>query len=333
MNLKLFLCGNCQNKEEEDIFLNFDNKDSNNNNDRNNKKKILLTSLDTDNSVNNILEIIEYPYSNTYNNNNDKNNNYIPMPLQAPLKTDTINKKYTNNCDDYLDIIKPPKLFNEGKKEKNEKLKNKENKIWKKKVEKEPKEREEFSHDKINNNIKIKSVNFSDYVYNENRFSHNKNIILLNKDNSNCNYNYTYNNQSDEKKNNSKDSKDRIVTINHFKKISGNINGLKVDYPCPDTDSFFLKSCNDEFNLNEQNKDNNHNKIKKISNNHAKEVNNKMLLKKMGKKELKNKKKFCKKSDKEINDKNILNKKENEEKNNYKNNNTHLAFYMEDFYG
>ncbi len=108
-------------------------------------------------------------------------------------------------------------------------------------------------------------MNFSDYVYNENRFSQNKNIILLNNDNSNCNYNYTYNNQNDEKiiKNNSKDTKDKIDTINHFKKISGNINGLKVDYPCPDTDSFFLKSCNDEFNLNEQNKDNNKNKINK----------------------------------------------------------------------
>jgi hypothetical protein len=312
MNFKLFLCGNCQKKEEEENFQFFDKKDSINNNDKNMKKKILLSSSDIDDAMNNNLEIIEYPYSNTCNNIIDKNKNYIPVPLPVPIPTNILNKKYLNDSDNYLEVLQPQELLNEGKGIKKEVFKYIENK----KITGQKENKRRLNIENNNNNIKINSVNFSDYIYNENRFSYNKNIIVLNNNNSGLKD--VYNNQKNEKtvKNNSKDSKDKIYKISNCKNTNGNINGLKVDYPCPDTDSFFIKSCNDEINSNGQNKEIPKNKVKKINIKHAKEGNNKISLKKIGKRESKNKnkKKYIKINNIDVNNKKNLIKKENKEK-------------------
>ena len=304
MNLRLFICSTCENKDDEEMFLYFNNKNLNNNN----IKKSNLSSSDNNNSTNNYLEVIEYPYSNTSNNNSIEH--YIPEPLPVPIQTSVLNKKIFNDYDNFLDILKPPKLFTEGHKENKETAEKTEKNIFE-----ETKEKKESIMNEDENNKNI-LVNDSYNINNENSFLQtNNDEFILNKYYKDSNE-VLNNNETNNEKTIKNDNNDRNCNINHFK-LSGNINGLKVDYPCPDTDSFFIKSCNDELNINIQDKETNNNKItKKIENNKDIKKSNLSTLKKV-----KNTKDKYKDKNKKNKNKNSLNKIEIKNPKNIKNNN------------
>ena len=80
MNFSNLVCNNCEN-EKEDSFLFFEEKESKElikNKNTNINIKSLLSSSDNNNSTNNILEIIEYPY--IYNCNDNEDDNCEPTP-------------------------------------------------------------------------------------------------------------------------------------------------------------------------------------------------------------------------------------------------------------
>ena len=235
MNFKLFICSNCKNEEENDSFLNFLPKNSNglykNNNTDINLKSILSSSDNNNNSTNN-LEIIEYPYSNNCNDNDD----YIPKPIPSPVKSSIIKKKY--EYDDFLNKIKPPKLFNEGSKaHKNE--------IKIPKLNNEDKQIKEIIID--DKNTKKNPSKNSFLINNEDNLQNNKEFLnnYNSKNNSFENDNKKKENKIIEKENNEKFNGINNNIINHNKKISNNISGVKVDFPCPDIANFLVKNCNE----------------------------------------------------------------------------------------
>ena len=143
MNVKHFFCSNCQNEEINDNLFNLGLENSNiiykTNNTDANKKSVISTS-DNNNSTDNNLEIIEYPYSYSSNDNNNNNGYTLESPL-VPLKSQIINKKKFNDFHNFCDKIKPPRLFNEDNKENiqinilQNNIINKENKINEKTIE------------------------------------------------------------------------------------------------------------------------------------------------------------------------------------------------------
>ena len=242
MNVKHLFCSNCQNEEINDNLFNLGLENSNiiykTNNTDGNKKSVISTS-DNNNSTENNLEIIEYPYSNSSNDNN--NNGYTQESPLIPLKPQIINKKKFNDFHNFCDKIKPPRLFNEDNKENiqinilQNNIINKENKIYEKIIENNNNE----------NDINLKpSLNYSFIIQNEDNLLNNK--AFLTKYNSN-----TYNTRDNKKNENETKDKNNINEINnknnnHNNKknsnISNNINGIKVDYPKPDTNCFLAKN-------------------------------------------------------------------------------------------
>ena len=108
MNFKHLVCNTCEKEEGNDSFLIFASKNQIKNNKIEIKKKSLLSSSDNNNSTDNVLEIIEYPY----NYDNTDSNDYTPEPPPPPEKP-IIKKEKTFSDDDlFLLGIKPPKLFN-----------------------------------------------------------------------------------------------------------------------------------------------------------------------------------------------------------------------------
>jgi hypothetical protein len=193
MNFKNFVCITCEKEKEDDNFLIFTSKNQGKLCKSNNveiKKKSLLTSSDNNNSTNNVLEIIEYPYN--YDNYTDSNDftPVLPPPPEKPI----IKKENNFNTDDlFLAGIKPPKLFNEGNKEKtepiviNEIINNKNNEETKEK--KVIKQIEIINKEKDNNNNendldKKQSKKSSSLINNEDNLAQNK--AFLNKYYSNC---------------------------------------------------------------------------------------------------------------------------------------------------
>ena len=254
MNFKNLVCGDCQKEDLNDSFLMIGLKNSNllykNNNADLNIKSIISTS-DNNNSIDNNLEIIEYPYSNINSCNNSNNNGFIPQSLPGPLQSKMINKMDYNEYDNYFGKIKPPKLYNE------------ENKGF-----------QMFKKNKINHKIEnifnisnnAHNVNNVNNIERESSFNNNS-IIINNEDNLKnnkaflSNYNLT-NNRNDHKNEEEQKIKNYTIineqnNINHKNKFNNNINGIKIDYPCPDTDSF----------LGKKNKNNNNSLATKIQDN------------------------------------------------------------------
>ena len=244
MNVKHLFCSNCQNEEINDNLFNLGLENSNiiykTNNTDVNKKSVISTS-DNNNSTDNNLEIIEYPYSNSSNDNNNNNNGYTQESPLAPLKSQIINKKKFNDFHNFCDKIKPPRLFIEDNKE-NIQINILKNNI----INKENKSNEEIIENNNNeNDINLKpSLNNSFIIQNEDNLLNNK--AFLTKYSSN-----TYNASNNKENENEKKDKNNINEINNknnnhnnknISNISNNINGIKVDYPKPDTNSFLAKN-------------------------------------------------------------------------------------------
>ena len=245
MSFPLLLCTNCEKQKEDDddfLLLGLKNQKGFLKNNFSNSNGFSFS--DNNNSTNN-LEIIEYPYSSEINQTEGNNNDKISEQVYQPVKTDFVKVKKQNlDYDDDLLDIKPPKLFIETNKNeindineiphlKTEPTNKVENNLYK------DNNFDIIRHD-VNAHLKMSSIN------NDNNIMNNK--ILLN--------NYYLNSQ------NNKNLQDNFQKIqNVHKKVAtddlNNINntannnnikiiGVKVDYPCPDTNSFYLNNNTNE---------------------------------------------------------------------------------------
>ena len=244
MSFPLLICSNCEKDVNNDSFLLLR---------YNNEKELKEVSFtDNNNSTNNYLEIIDYPYSLNNNQLESNNENDLSEQIYYPAKTEEkkIERKFDDFDDDLLDI-KPPKLFTKVNKDKIEE---------KKEVSQPIKTEPEEPKDKI---LKIEVNNyFSNELNNDKKMYSNKSESLINNDNSimnnkllltNYKKNSSNNNEKKENVEKIENNKNEIITRN-LTDINNNINdnkiiGLKVDYPCPDTDSLYFKS-NRKFSLN-----------------------------------------------------------------------------------
>ena len=237
MSFPLLICSNCEKDVNNDSFLLLR---------YNNEKELKEVSFtDNNNSTNNYLEIIDYPYSLNNNQLESNNENDLSEQIYYPAKTEEkkIERKFDDFDDDLLDI-KPPKLFTKVNKDKIEE---------KKEVSQPIKTEPEEPKDKI---LKIEINNyFSNELNNDKKMYSNKSESLINNDNSimnnkllltNYKKNSSNNNEKKENVEKIENNKNEIITRN-LTDINNNINdnkiiGLKVDYPCPDTDSLYFKS-------------------------------------------------------------------------------------------
>ena len=248
MNFKLLICNNCENeKEEKDNFLFIDDKNSNDllkNRNTDISVKSLLSSSNNNNTTNNNLIIIEYPYkySNTKDNDNIKDD--TTFQKKSSKHKEKQNDKVTYN-------IALPKLSHEpkfmGKKNTTNNIRHEKKEL-------------KVSNSFLNSNEEEK---------------HERNKVLLFNYVKNCDKMKLKNNnerKSDENESKNKDKgkdKDKEDFDNKFNIINNihNLIGLKVDYPCPDTDSFYSKT-NNLFNINLKNEskkiEKNKTKIEKI---------------------------------------------------------------------
>ena len=231
MNFKHLVCGDCQKEDLNDSFLMIGLKNSNliyKNNTDLNIKSIISTS-DNNNSIDNNLEIIEYPYSNI---NTTNNIGFIPQSLPGPLQSKMFNKIAYNEYDNLFGKIKPPNLYNE-----------------------ENKGLQRLKKNKINHKIK-NIINNSKNINNVNNFErepsfNNNSLIINNEDSLKNNKAFLTNYNLINNRNNNKNEKDIITKNhnsvieqnknNHNNKFNNNINRIKVGFPCPDTDSFLGK--------------------------------------------------------------------------------------------
>ena len=241
MSFPVLICSNCDKDVIEDSFLlGLKNEKELK---KNNQDEVSYT--DINNSTNNYLEIIDYPYSLNNNQIENNNENDLSEKIYYPVKTEEkkIKRKFDDFDDDLLDI-KPPKLFTKVNKDKIEE---------KKEVSQPIKTEPEEPKDKI---LKIEVNNyFSNELNNDKKMYSNKSESLINNDNSimnnkllltNYKKNSSNNNEKKENVEKIENNKNEIITRN-LTDINNNINdnkiiGLKVDYPCPDTDSLYFKS-------------------------------------------------------------------------------------------
>lgn len=249
MNFKLLICSNCENeKEKEDNFLFIGDKNSNNllkniNNDI--SIKSIISSSNNNNITNNNLVIIEYPYKYSNSKDNDNFKDDTTVNKQSSKNKEEQNDKVTHN-------IALPKISYEPK------FINKNN---------------------INNNISNNISNNINHKEQESKVSdsffnsiqeekHGQNKVLLFNYVKNCN-NIKKKNNNNKKNTPSKNKeKDKDKDLDNKFNIINNIHnliGLKVDYPCPDTDSFYTKS-NNLFNTSLKNESEKieKNKIEKV---------------------------------------------------------------------
>ena len=254
MNFPVLICSNCDKDIIEDSFLlGLKNEKELK---KNNQDEVSYT--DNNYSTNNYLEIIDYPYS--LNNNQIESNveNDMSEQIYFPVKTEE--KKIKRNFDDFDDDLldfKPPKLFTKVNKEKTE-----EKKEIEPVLKTEPEELKEkilknetnnYINNEQNTDIKMYSNKSESLINNDNSIMNNK--LLLTNYYKNSSGNYVIKDEFNKIENNNKVSITRNLTdINDtLNKNNNNINnkiiGLKVDYPCPDTDSFYYKS-NTKSSLN-----------------------------------------------------------------------------------
>ena len=243
MSFPLLICSNCDKDTIDDSFLLLGLKNEKELNKKNPEE--VSYSDNNNNSTNNFLEIIDYPYSLNNNQIDSNVENDISEQIYFPIKTEEkkIKRKYDDLDDDLLDI-KPPKLFSKVNKDKVEEKKEVEQVI---KTEPEvPKEKkliiEANTHiiNEQNTDIKMYSNKSESLINNDNSIMNNKLLLTNYKKNS------SNNNEKKENVEKIENNKNEIITRN-LTDINNNINdnkiiGLKVDYPCPDTDSLYFKS-------------------------------------------------------------------------------------------
>ena len=284
MNFPFFVCTNCEKDVNNDSFLllRYNNEKQLK---KNNPEEVSFT--DNNNSTNNYLEIIDYPYSLNNNQLESNNENDLSEQIYYPAKTEEkkIKRKFDDFDDDLLDI-KPPKLFTKVNKDKIEE---------KKEVSQPIKTEPEEPKDKI---LKIEVNNyFSNELNNDKKMYSNKSESLINNDNSIMNNkllltnyykNYTANceipDDVNKIKKNDKESISRNFTdINNNNNSNNKIIGLKVDYPRPDTDSlYFASNTKQSINILEAEKKQ-ENKNKTIHKKNEKKEEKKLFLKKINK--------------------------------------------------
>lgn len=227
MNIKNYICINCEAEKEDNSYLFFKQRNLKEikevhkaKNTHINKKSIVSTT-DNYNSMNNDLEIIEYPYSFT-------NNEYSPIPHASSSQVGAETKKKFLKYENYINKISPLIVGN-----------NKENKYPK-------------NFNLIEANLEIQKLNELREIMinnNENNNTDRKetpnNSSLINNDDSIMNHKAFIDNYNSNtlKNKNIKIIKNENNIINHSKKMSNKINEVKVDYPCPDS-NFFMQNSN-----------------------------------------------------------------------------------------
>ena len=92
MSFPFLICINCDKEKNDDSFLLLGLKDEKNLNKNNLDNSNLMSNSDinANNSTNNYLEIIEYPYSLNNNQIENNNDNNISEQVYIPIKTETI---------------------------------------------------------------------------------------------------------------------------------------------------------------------------------------------------------------------------------------------------
>ena len=266
MSFPFLICINCDKEKNDDSFLLLGLKDEKNLNKNNLDNSNLMSNSDinANNSTNNYLEIIEYPYSLNNNQIENNNDNNISEQVYIPIKTETIKRNIIEDFDDDLLDIKPPKLFVAPNKD--NKDNNQENKIVynDKNKYKIPMENNNIINNEVNSFIKVNSNNSESYINNDNSIINNK-ILLTNyyKNAQNKNNNDQQNDQSNVEKDKKEIETSNINDINNSNiKNNNKFVGLKIDYPFPDTHGFYLKSNekSPSINLPANNNDLNSNK-------------------------------------------------------------------------
>ena len=267
MNFKFLICNNCENEELDNSFLIFGPKNApivNKNKNSDFNIKSILSSLDNNPSTNN-LEIIEYPYS--YNSNNEFPLEPLPLPPEPIIE----NKKKYNELDDFLEKIRPPKLFNEESKENKENKENKdikENKDNKeiKKIKEIKENNENKENEKQKLNIKIMEIKKLEKKEDKDNY----------KDNSNFKEIFEI---KEEEKNNDKNNN---IDKKHSKQTSSLINNEDSFLNNKALLNNYYSNCNSARNKHEHNNKKNffnkkiENNIKiKINSNNEKEIDNK----------------------------------------------------------
>ena len=279
MSFPFLVCTNCEKDVNNDSFLLLR---------YNNEKELKEVSFtDNNNSTNNYLEIIDYPYSLNNNQLESNNENDLSEQIYYPVKTEEkkIERKFDDFDDDLLDI-KPPKLFTKVNKDKIEE---------KKEVSQPIKTEPEEPKDKI---LKIEVNNFfSNELNNDKKMYSNKSESLINNDNSIMNNkllltnyykNYTVNCEIPDdvnkiKKNDKEFISRNFTDINNNNNSNNKIIGLKVDYPRPDTDSlYFASNTKQSINILEAEKKQ-ENTNKTIHKENEKKEEKKLFLKKINK--------------------------------------------------
>ena len=242
MNFPLLICSNCEKEKDEDDFFLFGLKNEKGLNKTNFVDSNILSNTDNNNnSTNNYLEIIEYPYSSNNNKVDDTNNNILQKEYQ-PIKTEVVKtKKRIIDYDDDLIDIKPPKLFSEPKKQKNDEIH-----YIKTEPEKKIETTLDFDNKKkndSNSHINVNSNINESLIKNDNSIMNNKILLTnyyLNLQNNKKLQDNLENIKQDQKKNESNNISSINNLVNNYN--NNKIIGVKVDYPCPDTNSFYLNN-------------------------------------------------------------------------------------------
>ena len=238
MNFPFFSCNKCTNSDKDSLLL---TKSSFiNNKDDIIKENIILSSEDNNNKSKNDLEIIEYPYA--YCN-------------QEETELNNIN---TNDGSDDNEFINVKDILEKGL--------------------------EHHIHYRNNNKKNNIINNSSGVINNEDSITQNK-ILLKNLYNNNDNNNVQTNNNNGikiGKKNNIIEGNESKKGLKNFKmennkkekkryekskekRNNNNIIGIKVEYPCPDTDAYLDKNTKANTNTNSNTNNNTYYKVKKTT--------------------------------------------------------------------
>ena len=282
MSFPLLICTNCEKQKEEDddfLLLGLKNEKGITKNNFSNSNALSFSD-NNNNSTNNNLEIIEYPYSSENNQVEENNNDKIEEHVYQPVKTDFVKvKKQSLDYDDDLLDIKPPKLFTEPNKDetneaphlKTEPTNKFENNLYK------DNNFSNFKHE-TNNHVKMYSnTNSESLINNDNSIMNNKILLTNYYINLQNNKNLPENLDKIQKE----EKKEVINDINNINNITNNNNkiiGVKVDYPCPDTNSFYINNNNEKTSL-KNNIEESNKKNQKIEENQINEK--KLFLEKM----------------------------------------------------
>ncbi len=216
MNIQFLICSNCEKVKYDDEFIFLDNIKQKNV-FKKEESDLNYQSSSYNNTTVNVLEIIEYPYS--------LNNNVTLLEDKSTINNPP--KIENKNHNDDSEYIKSPKLLSEGNKE----------------------EKNPNNANKKNVHIKMNSTNSESLINNDNSIMQNKALLLNYYKNSEIINNNKINNLI--KKENKYDSPKKIInneTNNSKNIITNKIIGIKVDYPCPDTNSFSPLFSNEAIN-------------------------------------------------------------------------------------